>query len=517
MVLALCAVIVFVTTYILILPALTLDEEEALQQGGIDVPGASAFEGKGFEVTANWSEDAALPEGTELQASQIKESDEDYQAWCDEALAALQAQDPEPKAGVLGCARFYDISMISEGEEIEPAAPVDVKISFDKALPIGDEKNVRVIHFAADERGNLVPEVLDPDDVTLTVKKDQMTATQFKAESFSVYAVVSQETAVDPADLVGNSYAMVTGTNAAMLGEPHATQSDRLKGIQVNPVVGGTLQVDGSMTFWTFEEVPDQPGWFYISDGHGNYINITSTSGNGGSVTLGEKLYKGKPRLVPLKQHAVNFIIDTVRANPHQVTIAAIAPLGNLAAAVRMAPDIVPLIKRVVYMGGAFFQPGNVTPAAEFNWWFDPEAAQIVVRSPFAEQVYFGLDVCEKVVFRKEHYDRLLKTLGKGGQATILRNTFVGKQFEKDPAFTHYVWDVLVSAYIIDPSIVTKSVKASVDINTQYGLGYGQSMAFQTFAPPGTQKGVVIMDVDQDKFWNMVNDKTYWKSVREGR
>ena len=229
------------------------------------------------------------------------------------------------------------------------------------------------------------------------------------------------------------------------------------------------------------------------------------------------KLYKSEPRFVPVKQHAVNFIIDTIRANPHEVTIAAIGPLGNLAAAVRMAPDIIPLIKRVVYMGGAFFQPGNVTPAAEFNWWFDPEAAQVAVRTPFAEQVYFGLDVCEKVVFRKEHYDRLLKTLGNGGQGTILRNTFVGQMFGKDPSFTHYVWDVLVAAYIIDPSVVTKTVKASVDINTQYGLSYGQSIAFQTFAPPGTQKGVIVMDVDQEKFWNMVNDKTYWKSVREGK
>ena len=79
-----------------------------------------------------------------------------------------------------------------------------------------------------------------------------------------------------------------------------------------------------------------------------------------------------------MDQHAVNCIIDTVRANPGQVTIAAIGPCGNLALAVRMAPDIVPLIRRVVYMGGSFFQQGNTTPAAEFNWYFDPEAARFL-------------------------------------------------------------------------------------------------------------------------------------------
>ena len=116
------------------------------------------------------------------------------------------------------------------------------------------------------------------------------------------------------------------------------------------------------------------------------------------------KLYKDEPALRPAAQHAVNFIIDTVRANPNEVTIAAIGPCSNLAAAIRMAPDIIPLIKRVIYMGGSFFQQGNVTPSAEFNWWIDPEAAQIMVRAPIREQIVFGLDVCEKVVFRKAHY-----------------------------------------------------------------------------------------------------------------
>lgn len=62
-----------------------------------------------------------------------------------------------------------------------------------------------------------------------------------------------------------------------------------------------------------------------------------------------------------------------------------IGPCSNLALAVLKAPDIVPLIKRVIFMGGSFFKPGNVTPTAEFNWWFDPEAARIVVRTPFRD------------------------------------------------------------------------------------------------------------------------------------
>ena len=75
-------------------------------------------------------------------------------------------------------------------------------------------------------------------------------------------------------------------------------------------------------------------------------------------------------------QHAVNFIIDTIKKYPREVTLLVIGPMTNIALAIRMSPEIVPLIKRIVYMAGAFEVPGNTTPAAEMNVWYDPEAAR---------------------------------------------------------------------------------------------------------------------------------------------
>ena len=82
----------------------------------------------------------------------------------------------------------------------------------------------------------------------------------------------------------------------------------------------------------------------------------------------------------PEKLHAVNVIIDTARHTP-DLEIVTLGPLTNLALAIRKAPDIVDKVKRCVVMGGAACTNGNVTPAAEYNIWCDPEAAQIVFRS----------------------------------------------------------------------------------------------------------------------------------------
>jgi len=87
------------------------------------------------------------------------------------------------------------------------------------------------------------------------------------------------------------------------------------------------------------------------------------------------------PTQCPRKTDAVDFIIDTIHQFPHEVTILEIAPPTNLGLAIRKDPTIVPLIKQIVTMAGQIFVPGNAyLDEAEFNWWFDPDATQIVLR-----------------------------------------------------------------------------------------------------------------------------------------
>ena len=194
----LSAAVVFITTYLLILPALTLDEQEAARQGGIDLPAQQeqvledtaaerslSFDGDGYAVTADCDAKAGLPEGTELAVSEIEKDAEDYDTLCDEALQAVQAEDGGDTIKELKFARFYDISLMADGAPIEPGAPVDVTISYDKAIGASDAEHLRIVHFG--ENGT---EVLDPEHVSFDLVKGKLGSTAFAAESFSVYALV---------------------------------------------------------------------------------------------------------------------------------------------------------------------------------------------------------------------------------------------------------------------------------------------------------------------------------------
>ncbi len=216
--------------------------------------------------------------------------------------------------------------------------------------------------------------------------------------------------------------------------------------------------------------------------------------------------YGSEPTVKPLDMKAVNFIIEQVMQNPNEITIIAIGTCVNLATAVRIAPEIVPLIKRVIYMGGSFFKPGNTTPTAEFNWWMDPDAAKICVRTPFKEQVIVGLDVCETMPFRKDKYEEIISITNNPELKNMLNRNFLKTLYIEDPNYVHYIWDVIAGAIMIDPTLITGEVTRYVDVNSQFGFSYGQSLVFDGNQPVGSQLARIILTVDSDRVWKMVED-----------
>ena len=108
-------------------------------------------------------------------------------------------------------------------------------------------------------------------------------------------------------------------------------------------------------------------------------------------------------------RHAAQFIIDTVKANPHEVILAPLGPLTNIAMAYRLEPRIAPLVKEVVLMGGCAFALGNISAVAEANIYHDPHAAEVVFAAPW-KVTMVGLDVTTKIVMRPDYFEKLYVT-----------------------------------------------------------------------------------------------------------
>lgn len=222
----------------------------------------------------------------------------------------------------------------------------------------------------------------------------------------------------------------------------------------------------------------------------------------------------GYPTTTPSSEHAVDFIVRAVKAHPNEVTIFALGPATNLALAIRKNPEIVPLVKAVYYMGGAIDVPGNTTPAAEFNWWFDPESVRITLRAPFREQVIVPNDIAERVYYTKAEYDRI--AAAPETAITKLYKQMHGPRFAKSPESRSFVWDALTSAIFLQPAIATKIEERFLDIDVTYGPNYGRSIGYHPSRrrsldtpadfPAGTQKVRVLMDVDRAAFWNLYID-----------
>ncbi|AMP01982.1 inosine-uridine preferring nucleoside hydrolase family protein [Collimonas arenae] len=213
------------------------------------------------------------------------------------------------------------------------------------------------------------------------------------------------------------------------------------------------------------------------------------------------------------RKSAVDFIVDSVKQNPHQVTILAVGPLTNIALAVLQHPEIVPLIKQIIYLGGAFKVAGNATAHAEFNWWFDPEAAQIVLHQPIP-QVVIPLDAANTVVMDKKIYDRIAHDPNKHTAVTQLFAQLEGygfhhnSGFETDRNFTAHVMDSLTIAYLLDPRFATETVDEWVDVDIAFGPDDGRSIAYLKTPPThlGLKKMRVVKRFDNARFFNLYVD-----------
>ncbi len=206
-------------------------------------------------------------------------------------------------------------------------------------------------------------------------------------------------------------------------------------------------------------------------------------------------------------QHAVDFIIDTLRHEPAgSVTLCPLGPLTNIALAFQKAPDIVTRVQQIVLMGGGYFEGGNITPAAEFNIYVDPQAADIVFRSG-TDIVVMPLDVTHKVLTTKARV-AAFRGLGTkvGDVAADWADFFERFDVAKYGSDGGPLHDPCVIAYLLRPDLFTGR-HINVEIEVQSELTMGMTVADWWGVSARARNALFIGDVDADGFFALLTER----------
>jgi purine nucleosidase len=211
---------------------------------------------------------------------------------------------------------------------------------------------------------------------------------------------------------------------------------------------------------------------------------------------------EGQPTTKPADQDAAHFLIRMVRKYPHEVTIYEGGPMTNLALAISLDPQFPELAQELVFMGGSLApQSDNPefanNPRHEFNFWFDPEAAQIVLRASWKKIVCTPTDISVKT--------HLTPALVKQIEAS---GTPLARYISRFAMYTpgaDIMWDELAAAAWIDPAIITKRETRYMSVDLDHGAAYGNTLTWSEKEKPAltVQPVEIQMDLDTEKFYRM--------------
>ncbi|WP_373356654.1 nucleoside hydrolase [Pseudoroseicyclus sp. CXY001] len=212
-----------------------------------------------------------------------------------------------------------------------------------------------------------------------------------------------------------------------------------------------------------------------------------------------------EPELPLTEGHAVDRIIEELRAAPGEIILCPLGPLTNIAAALQKAPDIAGKIARIVLMGGAYFEVGNITPAAEFNIYVDPEAAAVVFGSGVPITV-LPLDVTHKVLTTRARIDAF-RALGRIGETVAAWTDFFERfdvaKYGGEGAPLH---DPCVIAWLLKPELFSGR-EINVEIEVESELTRGMTVADWWGVTDRPKNALFIGDVDADGFFELLTER----------
>lgn len=196
-------------------------------------------------------------------------------------------------------------------------------------------------------------------------------------------------------------------------------------------------------------------------------------------------------------ESAVSFLVRSVLARPGEITVVALGPLTNIARAIRDEPRFAGHVKRLVIMGGAIALlpggAGNLTPNAEFNFWVDPEAAHVTLRSGIPVELS-PLNVSRQSALTKPWFEKM--TRGDTPFTQVLEAAFA-PGFAEDPDRTWLMFDPIAMASVIRPELV-KTERLYVDVDIAHGISYGVSVGGREPWPGAEQAREIDVQTELD-------------------
>jgi purine nucleosidase len=232
---------------------------------------------------------------------------------------------------------------------------------------------------------------------------------------------------------------------------------------------------------------------------------ITAEHVHGKTGLDGPELHE--PQMPLQAQHAVDFIVETLKREPAgTVTLCTLGPLTNIALALKKAPEIAGRVRELVMMGGGFFEGGNITPAAEFNVYVDPEAAAAVFKAGIPI-VMMPLDVTHKVLTLKSRVEKLRAIGSRPAKALVeMLDFFERFDVEKYGSDGGPLHDPTVIAYLLKPELFAGR-NCNVEVETASPLTVGMTVVDWWQVTGRNHNALVMKDVDADGFFTLLTER----------